>query len=202
LGIPQSATVDICETLCTSLKRQTMKKTTLILLTILTLISCETGDKEQNITIGDKYSISIPSFLTKVNNLNDDASLQYQHAWKEFYVIVIDETIEEMQKALEENQLTDTYNNDIKGYSDLLVNGFEQTVSVNRKSEILDTLVNGMPARLLTINGRVEGIDAFYSIAFIQGKKRYYQIMAWTLSNKEYQYKDKMNRIMYSLKEL
>jgi len=179
-----------------------MKKTTLILLTILTLISCETGDKEQNITIGDKYSISIPSFLTKVNNLNDDASLQYQHAWKEFYVIVIDETIEEMQKALEENQLTDTYNNDIKGYSDLLVNGFEQTVSVNRKSEILDTLVNGMPARLLTINGRVEGIDAFYSIAFIQGKKRYYQIMAWTLSNKEYQYKDKMNRIMYSLKEL
>jgi hypothetical protein len=179
-----------------------MKKTTLILLTILTLISCETGDKEQNITIGDKYSISIPSFLTKVNNLNDDASLQYQHAWKEFYVIVIDETIEEMQKALEENQLTDTYNNDIKGYSDLLVNGFEQTVSVNRKSEILDTLVNGMPARLLTINGHVEGIDAFYSIAFIQGKKRYYQIMAWTLSNKEYQYKDKMNRIMYSLKEL
>ena len=179
-----------------------MKKTTLILLTILTLISCETGDKEQNITIGDKYSISIPSFLTKVNNLNDDASLQYQHAWKEFYVIVIDETIEEMQKALEENQLTDTYNNDIKGYSDLLVNGFEQTVSVNRKSEILDTLVNGMPARLLTINGRVEGIEAFYSIAFIQGKKRYYQIMAWTLSNKEYQYKDKMNRIMYSLKEL
>jgi len=179
-----------------------MKKTTLILLTILTLISCETGDKEQNITIGDKYSVSIPSFLTKVNNLNDDASLQYQHAWKEFYVIVIDETIEEMQKALEENQLTDTYNNDIKGYSDLLVNGFEQTVSVNRKSEILDTLVNGMPARLLTINGRVEGIDAFYSIAFIQGKKRYYQIMAWTLSNKEYQYKDKMNRIMYSLKEL
>lgn len=179
-----------------------MKKTTLILLTLLTLISCETGDKEQNITIGDKYSVSIPSFLTKVNNLNDDASLQYQHAWKEFYVIVIDETIEEMQKALEENQLTDTYNNDIKGYSDLLINGFEQTVSVNRKSEILDTLVNGMPARLLTINGRVEGIDAFYSIAFIQGKKRYYQIMAWTLSNKEYQYKDKMNRIMYSLKEL
>lgn len=179
-----------------------MKKTTLILLTILTLISCETGDKEQNITIGDKYSVSIPSFLTKVNNLNDDASLQYQHAWKEFYVIVIDETIEEMQKALEENQLTDTYNNDIKGYSDLLVNGFEQTVSVNHKSEILDTLVNGMPARLLTINGRVEGIDAFYSIAFIQGKKRYYQIMAWTLSNKEDQYKDKMNRIMYSLKEL
>jgi hypothetical protein len=107
-----------------------------------------------------------------------------------------------MQKALEENQLTDTYNNDIKGYSDLLINGFEQTISVNHKSEILDTLVNGMPARLLTINGRVEGIDAFYSIAFIQGKKRYYQIMAWTLSNKEYQYKDKMNRIMYSLKEL
>lgn len=179
-----------------------MKKITIILLTILTLSSCESGDKEQTITIGDKYSISIPSFLTKVGNLNDDASLQYQHAWKEFYVIVIDETIDEMQKALEDNNLTESYTNDVKGYSNLLLDGFEQTVTVSRKSEIVDTLVNGMPARLLTINGRVEGIDAFYSLAFIQGKERYYQIMAWTLSNKEYQYRDKMNRIMHTLTEI
>jgi hypothetical protein len=184
------------------LKKQTMKKITIILLTILTLSSCETGEKDQIITIGDKYSVSIPSFLTKVNNLNDDASLQYQHAWKEFYVIVIDESIEEMQKALEDNDLTESYTNDVKGYSNLLLDGFEQTVSVKRKSEILDTLVNGMPARLLTINGRIEGIDAFYSLAFIQGKERYYQIMAWTLSNKEYQYKDRMNDIIYTLKEI
>ena len=62
-----------------------MKKITIILLTILTLSSCETSDKEVVITIDDRYTVSLPSFLTKVNNLNIDASLQYQHAGKEFY---------------------------------------------------------------------------------------------------------------------
>jgi hypothetical protein len=183
------------------LKRQTMKKITILLLTILSLNSCQSGDEQQTVTIENKYSVSIPSFLTKASGLNDDASLQYQH-WKEFYVIVIDEPKSEMQKALDDNNLNETYTNDIKGYSELLMNEFEQAISVSHKSEIIDTTINNMPARLLTVSGRTEGIDAYYSLAFIQGKERYYQIMAWTLSNKEYEYKDKMNRIMYSLKEL
>jgi hypothetical protein len=107
-----------------------------------------------------------------------------------------------MQKALEDNNLTETYSNDIKGYSDLILKNFEQSISIYQKSEITDTLVNNMPARILTINGSAEGIDAYYSVAFIEGKKRYYQVMAWTLSNKKSEYKDKMRKIMYSLKEL
>jgi hypothetical protein len=184
------------------LKRQTMKKITIPLLIILSLYSCQSGDEQQTVTIEKKYSVSIPAFLTKASGLNDDASLQFQHAWKEFYVIVIDESKSEIQKALDDNNLNETYTNDIKGYSELLMNGFEQVISVSHKSEIIDTTINNMPARLLTVSGRTEGIDAYYSLAFIQGKERYYQIMAWTLSNKEYEYKDKMNQIMYSLKEL
>ncbi len=182
--------------------RQTMKKITILLLTILSLTSCQSGDEQQTVTIENKYSVAIPSFLTKASGLNDDASLQYQHTWKEFYVIVIDESKTEMQKALDDNNLTEIYTNDIKGYSELLMNGFEEAISVSHKSEIIDTTINNMPARLLTVNGQAKGLDIFYSLAFIQGKERYYQIMAWTLSSKEYKYKDKMNRIMYSLKEL
>jgi hypothetical protein len=170
--------------------------------TILFFTSCQSVDKDQLVTIENKYSISIPSFLTKVNNLNEDASLQYQHAWKEFYVIVIDESKSELQKALIVNNLTKTYSNDISGYSKLILDVFERGISGSQKSEIIDTLVNNMPARLLTVSGRVEGIDAFYSLAFIQGKERYYQIMAWTLSSNEYEYRDKMSHVMYSLKEL
>jgi hypothetical protein len=190
--------------LCTSLKKEnTMKKLTFIILTILFFTSCQSNETEQTVTTDNKYSISIPSFLVKSSTtLNEDASLQYLHTWKEFYVIVIDESKAEMQKALEDNNLTETYSNDIKGYSDLILKNFEQSISIYKRSEITDTLVNNMPARILTINGSVEGIDAYYSIAFIDGKKRYYQVMAWTLSNKESEYRDKMRKIMYSLKEL
>jgi hypothetical protein len=179
-----------------------MKINIILFITILSFISCQSSDKFQTITIENKYSITIPSFLTEASGLNADASMQYQHAWKEFYVIVIDESIIDMQKALEENNLVESYSNDIKGYSEIILSGFEQKILVSHKSEILDTLINTMPARLLTINGRVENLDAFYSLAFIQGKERYYQILAWTLSSKEYEHKDEMNRIMYSLKEL
>ncbi len=179
-----------------------MKNNIIILMTLLSFTSCQSVDEFQTISIDNKYSVSIPSFLTKASGLNEDASLQYQNTWKEFYVIVIDESRTEMQKALEENNLVESYSNDIKGYSDIILTGFEQKILVSHKSSILDSLVNGMPARLLTINGRVENIDAFYSLAFIQGKERYYQILAWTLSSKEYELKDKMKQIMYSLKEL
>lgn len=180
-----------------------MKKLNILFLTILLLTSCQSGDTEKLVKIGNKYSISLPSFLVPASTtLNEDASLQYLHTWKEFYVIVIDESKSEMQKALLDNNLTDIYTNDIEGYSSLILDNFEQVISISHKSEIVATQINNMPARLITIKGRAEGIDAFYSLAFIQGKERYYQIMAWTLSNKEYKYKDMMKNIMYSFKEL
>jgi hypothetical protein len=184
-------------------KTQTMQRFNILFFTFLFITSCQSGDTEKLVTIDNKFSISIPSFLVKANTtLNEDASLQYLHAWKEFYVVVIDESKSEMQKALVDNSLTGKYSNDIKGYSNLLLDDFEQSISVSHKSNIVDTLINNMPARLLTINGRAEGIGIFYSLAFFQGKERYYQVIAWTLSSKELAYKNKMNKIMYSLKEL
>ena len=179
-----------------------MRRTFIFILTIFILQSCGTGDEEQLITVGNKYSLSIPSFLTKVSNLNDDASLQYQHAWKEFYVIAIEESKDEMQKALVDNNLTDIYENNIEGYSKLMLDVFKESLSNPYQSEIIDTTINKMPAKLTTLSGRVEGIDAFYSIGIYEGKDKYYQVLAWTLSNKQHSYKSKMNKILYSLKEL
>lgn len=178
-----------------------MGKIIFITLTSIILSSCQPSDAVKTVTVENRYSVSIPSFLTEVHNLNEDASLQYQHAWKEFYVIVIDESKEEMEKALTVNNLTGSYSNDVDGYANLLLKGFEQAISVSSKSDLVDTLVNGMPAKLITISGRAEGINAYYALAFIEGKKHYYQIMTWTLDSKEYEYKENMNRILYSLKE-
>jgi len=179
-----------------------MRKTFFFILIIFLLQSCNSGEEEQLISVENKYSLSIPSFLTKVNNLNDDASLQYQHAWKEFYVIAIDESKEEMQNALLENNLTDAYKNDIEGYSKLIMDVFKDGLSNPYQSVLLDTTINKMPAKLTTLSGTVEGIDVFYSIGIYEGKDNYYQVLAWTPKNKQYSYKTKMNKIIYSLAEL
>ena len=164
-----------------------MKKHYILFSIILLIISCRPGNTEQLVTVENRYSISLPSFLIKAgNSLNEDASLQYQNIWKEIYVIVIDEL----------------QSDDLKGYSELLLYNFGQSIKISHKSDIVDTLINNMPAKVLTIKGETEGLNIFYSLAFIQGKERYYQVMTWTSAKQENTYKDKMNKILYSFKEL
>lgn len=179
-----------------------MRKINLFFISIILFVSCQPTETEQTITIESKYSLTIPSFLTKVNNLNEDASLQYQHAWKEFYVITIDESKEELNKALKENNLTEVYSNDIKGYSNLLLDVFSESMTISSKSEIKDTLINGLSARTVQIAGRTEGINAYFSLGFIEGENNYYQIMAWTLADTKYQYDSEITKLIYSFKEL
>ena len=171
-------------------------------MTLFLFQSCGSGDEEQLVTVSNKYSLSIPAFLTRVSNLNEDASLQYQHAWKEFYVIAIDEPKEEMQKALDENDLTTIYTNDIDGYSKLILVVFKESLSSPNQSELIDTTINQMPARLTTLSGTVDGINAFYSIGIYEGEENYYQVLSWTLSSKKHTYQNKMKKVLYSFKEI
>lgn len=179
-----------------------MKKITNLILISLLFISCQPEGKQQNIIVDNKYSISIPAFLKKVNNLNKKASLQYQHVAKEFYIISLDEPKTKFYNAIDNHNMNDLFSKDLEGYMHLVCLSIKQNSSNYSDSEVLDTLINGLPAKLLTISAHIEGSDLFYSLAFIEGKSRYYQIVAWTLLSKENQYKDKMSQIMYSFKEL
>lgn len=181
---------------------EAMRKITIIFLITLFFSSCQNTVKEKTVPIDNKYSLTIPSFLNKSNTLNEDASLQYEHRMKELYVIVVDDLISDLDKAIDENDLSNHYSKDIHGYTNLSLDGFELEISVLEKSEPLFTTINNLPAYLTTIKANVNNFDAFYSLAFIEGENRYYQIMTWTLAAKESEHKDKMQRMIYSFKEL
>ena len=83
---------------------QHMNKFYLIFILIMSFISCQQTESEKTVTIQDKYSLTIPSFLTKVTNLNKQASLQYQHASKGLYIIGWYELKKTFQKNLKKNQ--------------------------------------------------------------------------------------------------
>ena len=115
---------------------------------------------------------------------------------------MIDESKEEFIKALYDNNLTDNYSNDITGYSNLIVDVFESSMSTNSSFDFQDTTINTLPARTIDISGRSEGIDVYFSVAFIEGNESYYQIMTWTLANRKYKYYSQMTNLIYSFKEL
>jgi hypothetical protein len=175
-----------------------MKKTFMLLLVCIGLISCDTKTEFKSIKVND-YSISLPDFLSEGKDLNGDASLQYQNLFKEFYVVVIDESKESFKDAIEINELEDVYESNFDGYTELLIGNLETAVTFKNKTE-KETKINGLPAKILTFEGTVEGIDIYYQVAYIDGITNYYQIMTWTLPNKKDTYKEIMDKMFQSFK--
>lgn len=172
----------------------------LILLFLLTACSSET--KINTVKVADKYSIDMPDYLTKTDDLNEDASLQYQNVIRECYAIVIDESKQELYDVIAASEELDDYPQSMEGYCKLIVDGMLEGAGMTDHTLEKDQTVNGLPAQFLTTTLEVEGYKVLYKIAMIEGKKDFYQIMTWTLaSNAEKQGPD-MDAILRSFKEL
>lgn len=169
---------------------------------MLTLFySCATEEGEQKITVENRYSLEVPAFLSQTEDLHDDASLQYQNLFKEFYVLVIDEPKTELHTVLKEFDLEDSYSDDLNGYTKLILNGIYSSMDGPSQSDIVETNVNGLPARFATLSGVIEGIPISYTYGIYESRTRYYQVIAWTLADKQSEYQSQMDAILQSLKE-
>lgn len=148
--------------------------------------SCFFQSKPQVVTIGNLFSMTLPSYMTKTDSLNDVASLEYQNTIRELYTIVIVETKKEYQQSLQEHELNEKYPNDLIGFSDLLLKyGFKSQIDISEESNLIDTIINQKHARYISITGRKEDTDLFLYLGFIEGDAHYYQVIIWTLGRQE-----------------
>jgi hypothetical protein len=175
-----------------------MKKTLLLL--VLVAFSCDVKEEFKTITISDKYSLDIPDSFVKADNLNDEASLQYQNALKEFYVIVMSEPKEDFDNAIALYQVDMTP--DLDGYYKAIQLNLKNAIKNIKIFNEKNTEINGRKAKIFSITGNVEGYDIFYRYAIVQGKKDYYQIMLWTEKKNGNSYLSAMDRSIHSFKEL
>lgn len=161
------------------------------------LLSCN-SKKAETVTINNKYSVELPGFLSKATNLNEEASLQYQNIFKEFYVIVLDEP----KKVLIDIADDLAVEPNLESYFSVLKSGMEETFDNVAFIDIKDTKINGLKAKTFAVTGNVEGIDAYYKIAYIEGKDSYYQILTWTLLKNQQKHTPEMDKIIASFKEI
>lgn len=179
-------------------------KAAITAIALLLLVSCGDDEKTETVKIGGKYLLELPSYLTKTKGLNDDASLEYQNAIRELYVVVIDEDKAELQKVLDENELYDIYPNDLDGYTKLVTENFEKGFSLDNPPVSKDIKINGLSAKVMSFEGKVDGIQkmVYYKMAFVEGKNRYYQVMTWTLAERKEKYEPVMQKMIDSFKEM
>ena len=180
-----------------------MKKFLSLLSLLFVLFACKQDTSSQTITIKKLYSLEIPSFLSAANHLHEDASLQYQNIFKEFYTIVIDEPSKDFDEMIvNEPSLSDYYTPNLEGYSNLIIDNMKVTIEDGTFSEFTQTKINGNEARTISLSGTVEEIKVFYHLTFIKGRKQYYQIVNWTELKRKEDHLKSMENISTSFKEL
>ena len=180
-----------------------MKKILPLLSLVFVLFACKQDASTETITIKKLYSLEIPDFLSAANHLHEDASLQYQNIFKEFYTIVINEPSKDFNEMIvDEPSLSEYYTADLEGYSNLIIDNMKVTIEDGTFSEFTQTKINGNEARTISIDGTVENIKVFYHLTFIKGRRQYYQIVNWTELKRKEDHLQFMENISASFKEL
>jgi len=165
----------------------------------LLLISC--NKNTQTVNVDNRYTLEVPADFKQVNDLNKEASLQYQNTLKELYVIVIDEPKTAFTAAINDNGLSDTYSNTLEGYSKLITDGMDSSIAVKKMPDFIDKTIHELKARELSFEGLSSGNQVYWKLAFIEGNNRYYQIMVWTLADNHNKHEKKMQAIVDSFTE-
>jgi len=164
---------------------------------LLLFISCD--ESTQTVNVDGRYRVDLPSFLTEDKGLHEDASLEYANTFREFYIIVLDESKETVHNSFEENGLE--YTSTLKGYADLLVDNMKESSSITTAPVLKETKINGLNAIVTNASGVVDNIPVYWQLAFIEGKNTYYQIVVWTLEDKKEDNQEKMAQIINTFKE-
>lgn len=168
----------------------------------------QNDDTTQNVVVSGKFAIDVPSFLSPMKNLNEDASLQYGSRALDISFIVIDEPKSEFTQSLEELQaeLPSVFG-DNKSALDSMANivlcnmfDIEKVELAGRK----ETQINGLNALILNaFQKRTFLKDALYgSFAFIEGKDTIYQIIVLSGGTSITKLSDKLEKSIFSFREL
>lgn len=171
---------------------------------VFVLNSCNSkdGNSVRKVAINDLYSVEIPDILSKATNLNDEASLQYQNLFKELYIIVLDETKESVNEVLSSYDTSDSYQENVRGYANLMIANFATGFDEYKVVEEKETELNGMKCILYSIDSESDGIKCYYNMGLFESKSHYYQVHIWTLKEKKDEHLARMDAMMKSFKEV
>ncbi len=155
-----------------------MKHLTVLLLTLLLINSCNTGN--QNRYTFDDFSIEVPSYMKKETGRNIDAVAEF-----------IVDTLKNNKHMLDVAVYTDDFvykNNEkltLKQYYDFVANNIlSETLESGSLSSATNTNICGNKAMIFEITGKYKkdnySADYFFMSAVIETEKCYYEITTWT----------------------
>lgn len=163
--------------------------------------SCDVEETYKLVKIDNKFSIEVLDSMTETNQLNAEATLQYQNLFQELYTVIIEESEQDLKESIE-NKIIDDFSLDIFGYTNLIKQSFENLPSITKVSPTTDLIINGNKAKTFTVDGKINDIEIFYLVTIVKGSKTFYQITSWTLLDKKEKVSPKYEKIAKTFKEI
>ncbi len=180
-----------------------MKKISFVIVLITLITSCNESlspDDYQEITVENRYKLSLPKYMTVMTDLNTEASLQYGNLMKEAYTVVIHERKFEY---IGYSRTTNTYNEQLsvlENYSQNQINFLENNLKLNRFEASNFIKVNELNTRQVKLKGTINGKELGYMINFIEGEDHLYMVMNWTRLNRLVRFESTFKTINNSFK--
>lgn len=186
-----------------------MRNYLLLSLVAIFFFSCDSETTYDLVTSDNgAFSVNVPSHLTKATDLNEDATIQYQNIFREYYFIVIEETKEEFADALsflyEDDEIDaepEDFEYSLEEYADLVTEFFGEGLEVINETDLVDVEINGLKAKQKEMDANFEDLEVYYHLTVIEGDKGFYQVLQWTLGDKKAEAKPVMAAAAGSFKE-
>jgi len=171
-----------------------MKSIKLFTLSILlTFSALESTAQFTKKTFGHVFSLDVPDYMTKTVDLNSSATAQYQNAKKETYLILIEDSKEELELADMKMNKKDFFDDFIKDYStDMIDFKIEPSIEFTKNG------LNFIQSELTFKSGEV---DIYMIVTVIESNTYYYKLLTWTLKSYKNNYKKDFEKIINSFSE-
>ncbi len=189
-----------------------MKILKLFVLSILlvSFVSCDSNESEKTnknsfklVKLKGKYSLVVPKYMSKTTDLNDDASIQYEHLRKEVYVTVMNEAKKDIFSVIDDMDIDVDSTELLSFYVTAYLSPFDEELEGYQVKNTSDLKVHGLPTRIVEFDGILDGKHPIsYMIGFLEGEEQFYTIALWTLAKYKAKNLDMFNKVVRSFKEL
>lgn len=163
------------------------------LFVLLGLMSCADGTRRE--VVNSRYVVVVPEEMKPVASLHENASLQQMSAENELYLVVIDESKEEMKKHELDYDLPLYFTN-------IVSRQFIEKVHEVSISEPVKKEINSLPALVSTITGKADSTEIFYKVAVIESPTHFYQLLTWTTGSRRATNEPSMEAMVNSFSEV
>jgi len=144
--------------------------------------------------IGHIYYLSIPDYMSKTRNLNNDASLQYENKVKEAYTIVIEDSKEELE------ELGMIYQNAEEFYDDF-IKTYSKAVEDAKTKEPKNFTIDGNAFTQGELTYVSDSVNIYMLATVVETKTNFYKILSWTTKENKDKLKDDFIAIAKTLRD-